>query len=290
MHDAGIESVVIIPVYVDGLLTYQINIDFVYPQYFDEQVRRVYEAAQDQIVLVLNSQRLLDNTRRQASQLQQIANFSQSIQSTMDIGELLTNALVNAWQVVQMDHLAVMLSDPTTGQLELVAWHDDSAPYVVLGDERPVLMEATTAGHIWQTPAPFQVNDITRQTDSLHYAAAEDMRAVMTVPLYARGVVVGLIETGARETNVYTEIDFIIFQQLAGQLAVAIENAGAYQQSQRLARSKALVNDISSRLQQQTELDNILNLTVNELGRALGARRARIRLGTQSNGENGTEA
>jgi len=49
-------------------------------------------------------------------------------------------------------------------------------------------------------------------------------------------------------------------------------------QSQRLARSKALVNDISSQLQQQMEIEQLLDVTINELGKALGARKARIHL------------
>ncbi|MFW5772496.1 MAG: hypothetical protein ACOCZH_04150, partial [Phototrophicaceae bacterium] len=47
---------------------------------------------------------------------------------------------------------------------------------------------------------------------------------------------------------------------------------------ERLAHSRALVNQITGQMQQQQDMASILELTVSELGRALGARRARIRL------------
>lgn len=43
-------------------------------------------------------------------------------------------------------------------------------------------------------------------------------------------------------------------------------------------RQKALVNDISNQLQQQSDMEQVLAITLNELGKALGAKRARIRL------------
>ena len=68
---------------------------------------------------------------------------------------------------------------------------------------------------------------------------------------------------------------------MASQLAIALENATTYVQSQQLAQNKALANEIALQLQQQVDIDSLLNTTVTELGKALGAKRARIRLGVQ---------
>jgi GAF domain-containing protein len=66
---------------------------------------------------------------------------------------------------------------------------------------------------------------------------------------------------------------------MSNQLAVAIANAETYSQSQKLARNKVLANEIIAQLQRQTDVNSILSVTAQELGKALGAKHARIRLG-----------
>jgi GAF domain-containing protein len=78
----------------------------------------------------------------------------------------------------------------------------------------------------------------------------------------------------------YSETDVIVFQQLTDHLATAIENATLYAKSRRGAYNEALVNNIAVRLQQQGDIEDMLHITASDLGKALGARRARIRLGT----------
>ena len=78
----------------------------------------------------------------------------------------------------------------------------------------------------------------------------------------------------------FEQVQPFLFRQMTDQLAVAIENAEAYTQSQRQARNEALVNDIATRLQRQTDVQSMLDITLSEMGKALGARRARIRLAT----------
>jgi len=104
-------------------------------------------------------------------------------------------------------------------------------------------------------------------------------RSVMTVPLFARGVIVAVLEISSRQAYAFADTDAVVFRQLATQLSIALENAQAYTQSQRIAKSKALVNEISSKMQQQQKFEDVLNVTIEELGRALGARKGRIRLG-----------
>jgi GAF domain-containing protein len=108
------------------------------------------------------------------------------------------------------------------------------------------------------------------------------MMSILAAPIFARGIALGVVEIASYTPQLYTETDVLVFRQLVNQIGVALENAETYSQSQRLAKSKALVNDISNQIQKQVELDGILNVTMNELGRALGAKQARIQLGMQT--------
>jgi hypothetical protein len=76
-----------------------------------------------------------------------------------------------------------------------------------------------------------------------------------------------------------------LLQQMITQFAVALENAGAYAQSQRAAKNQALVNDITAQLQRNSDVQRMMEITLEELSKALGARRARARLSVQTDGQ-----
>jgi transcriptional regulator with GAF, ATPase, and Fis domain len=149
---------------------------------------------------------------------------------------------------------------------------------------QPLALEGTTAAaSAWTSRALVTVNDTREQP--LNHSRDAALRSTLAAPLFARGVTVGLIEIGRADAYGFSDSDALIFRQLVNQISATIENAEAYTAIQRSARAKAFVNDISSQLQQQSEIADVINVTVTELGRALGARKARIRLGSGQNGD-----
>ncbi len=67
-------------------------------------------------------------------------------------------------------------------------------------------------------------------------------------------------------------------------LAVAIENAEAYTQSQHVAQNAALINEIATHLQQHSGIERDAAHHDPRVGRSAGARRARIRLSMDAQG------
>jgi GAF domain-containing protein len=120
------------------------------------------------------------------------------------------------------------------------------------------------------------VPDLMQETTMRHQYS--EARSLMLAPIFARGQIRGVVEVGYNRSNSYTEADMLVFQQMVSQLNVAIENAEAFVQTQKSADNKALANQISTHLQRQNRIEDMLNVTVTELGKALGAKKARVRL------------
>jgi GAF domain-containing protein len=237
-----------------------------------------------QVAIGLQNIREVQKTQRQADQLQRLANFSQSLQSQLDLPSILNTLAVEAPNILKLDHLSVMLYDNTTNTLRLALQYNNGALYRVT-TSTSVVIEGTTAGRAWKVREMVSIPHLRRERDLVHTFNSQ-MLSVTALPLFVRGAAIGVIEISSLTPYAYNDTDLIVFRQLVSQVGVAVENAETYTQSQRLARSKALVNEISSQIQKQGDLDSILNVTVNELGRALGAKQARVRLGDNpDNGE-----
>jgi len=257
----------------------------------DTGILNIAQTITAQVAVTLQNIRLLRSTQRQAQQLEQIAGFSEAIQVTLNTADLLEIALVSTPQIIVSDYISIAFYDNSRGELKLVAHQDSRDNTLVDVDNGPLLTDPTTTIHkVWKDRMPLQFNDLHADTELNHHART-DLRSVMTLPIFSRGTARGVMEIGSVKANMYTPVDGAVFQQLVSQLAVAVENAEAYTESQRLAKSKALASDISIQLQQQLTIEQILNVTMSELGRALGAKRGRIRLNPSTlTQENGTKS
>lgn len=248
---------------------------------FHNEVVDIARTITAQIGVALQNIRLLHNTQHQTHQMEGIVSFGQAVQTTFDLPTLLEVTLINMTTIFEFHHVAVLLYRPTRQALQVVATQDaEGTIQVDLEGVVAVDLTGTTVERAWETQNPLIINDL-HQEANLKPLFQEDVRSVMTLLIYAHGGTVGIIEIASLKPTAYNNVDAAVFQQLVSQLSAVIENAEAYMQSQRLARSKALVNDISSRLQGQMEIDQLLNVTMQELGRALGAKRGRIRLNAQ---------
>lgn len=234
-----------------------------------------------QVAVALQSIREVEKTQRQARQLQQLALFSQQLQTQLDVPAILDTLVKEASKILQLDHISVMLYDSTVDKLRLVLQYNNGQIFRV-PNSGITISEGTTAGTAWSRREFIQVSDLRKTTELVHTFNSQ-MLSVISGPIFARGIPLGIVEVSSLTPYAYSDTDFIIFRQLVSLIGVAQENAETYTQSQRLARSKALVNEISNRIQQQNDLDSIMNVTVAELGRALGASKARMRLGQQPN-------
>ncbi|GAB4434061.1 MAG: hypothetical protein Kow00120_00190 [Anaerolineae bacterium] len=112
-----------------------------------------------------------------------------------------------------------------------------------------------------------------------------ETRSEMALPLIARARVIGAVTIQSAAPAAFSDEDIAALQTMANQIAVAIENARLFEAARQRAASEELLNRVAGQLQEHTDLEAMLHVTMRELGQALGARRARARLRvSQDNG------
>ncbi|MFL5916225.1 MAG: GAF domain-containing protein [Gaiellaceae bacterium] len=110
------------------------------------------------------------------------------------------------------------------------------------------------------------------------------MRSFLGVPVLLRGVAYGnLYLTEKHGGEDFTEEDEELVTLLAGQAAVAIENARLYEASTRWSRQLQSLNEVGNALATETDLEKLLDLVVRRLRELLEARVVALALPVGSN-------
>mgnify|MGYP001247317429 CR=1 FL=1 len=102
------------------------------------------------------------------------------------------------------------------------------------------------------------------------------------VPVMLRDQVFGAVEWTVSK-NSYNENTRLLAWELAARLAVTADNARLLEQSQRFANRERMVSSITDKMVQQADVEGVLQTAIRELGLALGAPQASIRLVTTQN-------
>ncbi|HUF39991.1 MAG TPA: GAF domain-containing protein [Anaerolineales bacterium] len=123
-------------------------------------------------------------------------------------------------------------------------------------------------------------------------------RSEIALPLIVGDSVLGALDVQSTEPGAFGEQDIETLQTLAGQIAVALENAILFERIQRSAVTQKRMSEFAARIQQAQDVDGILNTAVREIAGILEASEITVRLtpgdayrqpenGSSANGEGG---
>lgn len=274
----GTRAMMILPVREYGQLVGSIGFEiYERGRFFQPDMIEIAQTMVAQLSIALQNVRLLTDAQRRAEQLQQIAQFGQAVQVTLDLDGILAVLLQEIRRTITVDRLSVALFDERSQQLRVVAQYDDERTYVDSSSGPLLSLSGTLVGEVWERGEMLLIGD-TLNSAGIRRVQDLSVRSLMIAPLRSRGKLIGVVNAGSNRANAYSEEDAAIFQQMLTQLVVSIENSITYTQSLRVAKNEALINEISVQMQMTNEIESMMTAAISELGKALGARRARVRL------------
>ncbi len=179
------------------------------------------------VAITMENSRLFAELSRKADQMAGLFEASQSL-TNLDLGEVLRTTTRQVVNLLESQWAAVYLIDDT-GTLA-VPGASSSNNEIHL---RPRVYDITqgTVGWVLKHKKPLRINDV--QNDS-RFSVTDDLSHtifnVLTVPLIARGKVIGILETtNKKHNNSFTAEDEAFMTALASQAAMAIHNAQLFQ-------------------------------------------------------------
>jgi len=205
----------------------------------------------------------MQDEARRAAQWQKIQEISSSLNSSLDLVKVLTNACEVFIELIDVDHCGVVLINPDGVTGQLVA---EYPPTSLLGTN------LETVSRLLENSALFSVANVPADPilSNLESFKVLGIKSVLIVPLVVQGKFIGSIGLDAIENyHQFTEEEQTMCRVLADQIAIAITNAHTYQ-AERLARLQAdTLRDVAAILNETLDLEEVLTRILDQLKRGV---------------------
>ena len=172
-----------------------------------------------------------DVTEHKQAQESMIAELSSLLLVNVDIRKLLGAFTASIRQMVPHDVATLALYDEPTGKLRVQFLGSDDTD----ANQNEVLLDpdASPAGQAFRTRRPVILNKIDRwpfAPESAQHLTAMGMESGVWVPLVHRERTLGAMMVASRRENAFSPHDAEMLGQVAGQVAMAVNNALAFKQ------------------------------------------------------------
>jgi formate hydrogenlyase transcriptional activator len=236
-----------------------------------QQVAKQVAVAVDNVLNFESAQVAQQQLALERDRLRLLLEVSESIASHRDLDELFQDLAQRIPQIVPFDYINVVLHDASRDVMRLCFLVTSEPSTFSTGLEIP--MDESPGGLVWRTQQPLTVNDLTHETRFPMLTAKlreNGVQSFCVVPLTTAHRRLGAMGFGSLQPRTYqaTEIDFM--QEVAKQVAVAVDNVlnseSARASQQQLARER-------DRQQLLLEINNavVSNLALNDVFTAVSA-------------------
>jgi formate hydrogenlyase transcriptional activator len=189
-----------------------------------------------------------EELKREKDRLKLLLDLTNSLVSNLDLRNLLRAISSNLREVMQCDVAGVALPDPEGSRLTVYALDFPESKGFVQ-EETVLPMEGSIPGRVFRTGRPWVGNTRDLPPSGLkdNPVLAEGPRTGCAFPLISRNRVLGVLGLGRLEENPFTREEIAFLDQVANQVAIAVENSIAYREigdlKDRLARENLYLGD-----------------------------------------------
>lgn len=183
-----------------------------------------------------------------AEQYQALLEVAEAISVHRDLHELCRDLAQRLPRVVHVNFVGLCLHDPERNVMRLHTLQANVPAEIVGGHEEPI--EDSPSGLVWQTQQPLLIPDIAgehRWPKITQLMQEDGINSFCCMPLTTAVRRLGAIGFASLQKGVYDEADVEFLQQVGKQVAVAVDNALAYQQitelKDKLTKEKLYLED-----------------------------------------------
>lgn len=226
------ESAVLIPLNVAGQWIGFILGSFSSPQKFEENLIRQLMALSRQAAVSIQNIRLLAESQRRANQLQTAAEIARDVSSTLALDDLFARFVNLLCERFSYYHASIFLIDDAQEYATIRESTGRAGEALKQKGHRLAIGSKSIIGQATLTGNAVVFNDLsTQEAKETHYAnpLLPHTKSELGIPLKVGDRVIGALNVQSKLPDAFSNDDIAILQTLADQIAIAVDNANAYQ-------------------------------------------------------------
>ncbi|MFH2104377.1 MAG: PAS domain S-box protein [Chloroflexota bacterium] len=263
------------PVVVDDEVIAFFSVDKAEAGFYKPEHAELLKAYTGQATLALQNARLFEETRRRLNDLEILYESSLAFTQMLDpqavtrkMVELMTEKL--GWESV-----AIRLLKKSSAELELAAYNQrGSSPEAMeaLASQWKTLVSRTDqgmSGWVFQHKQSVRADDVKQFPQYIE--TSPGVQSGLYAPLMIGAEVIGVIAVESSEPAAFSQQDENLLNTLARQAAIAIHNAGLYQEAEGRAGQFASLYEITHQLSGATEIESVIEIITRQATALLNA-------------------
>jgi GAF domain-containing protein len=263
-----------IPLKVGERILGILDVQSEHPFVFTEDNLRTLQILADQLAIAVVNSELFAETQEHLSQHRLLHHITTTAASGTTLEEALESAVTGLQVTLGGDRVAIMLADREKKSLEVKAAVGYSEEIFHLN----VPIGSGVTGWAAAHHRSLRIDNV--KEDPRYIAGSSNTNSELAVPLIYRNEVLGVLNVESEIVNAYTENDEEMLGTLGGSLAAIIANARLLEQIRAQAERERSLYEITNKIRHSTDMQSILAITAGELTKAVGARRAQIKIST----------
>lgn len=210
--------------------------------------------------LALGAEELRQRAARKQRERDILYEAARSTSSSLNVQEVLSRVLATVSDSLEMTSGAVFLLNDERTRLYIGAERG-------LSDEdrdRQLAVDGGLAGQALASGQPRRIDDAL-QGEGLEDLPLPGMRSLILAPMLARSASEGLLVVGSRQAGAYSGEDASLLSAVAGQAAVALENAWLYEDAMRRAQEATAIYELSQAVGATLDLKRVLHFVADSV-------------------------
>lgn len=218
----------------------------------------------------IQSSRLLAESQKRAYRLETSAEISRETSTTLDQDDLLAHTIQLIQDRFNFYHASIFLID-ASGEYAVVQESSGDAGRKMKNEQHKLKVGSKSViGYVTQNRKPLVVNDVTQDPTHKFNPLLPETRAELGLPILLGNQILGALDVQSTAPYAFSPDDIEVLQIFANQLAVAINNANLFMQTQEHLAQHRLIHHVTTVAASSKTIEDALSSTVQALRVTLG--------------------